>query len=207
MCNNIAPLLTYSNMEANKWIVLYENKDKSGIYRINNMITNKSYIGSSIDISKRFKNYYKSSYINSKRNNSIIYSALLKYNYINFSVDILEYCKSDSLIIREQYYLDFLKPEYNILKIAGNRLGSKHSKEAKANMSVNHVASSPLRKTNHLLATGHRITVINKENNTARLFDSIRAAASNLGTSHNLLLTYINNNKLYKGIYKIIRNT
>ena len=32
---------------------------------------------------------------------------------------------------REQYYLDCLKPEYNILKIAGSSLGFKHSEETK----------------------------------------------------------------------------
>jgi len=38
----------------------------------------------------------------------------------NFKLEILEYCEADRLIIleREQYYIDLLKPEYNILKIA-----------------------------------------------------------------------------------------
>jgi len=35
------------------------------------------------------------------------------------------------LIEREQYYLDNLKPEYNILKIANSRLGSKQSEQLK----------------------------------------------------------------------------
>jgi len=36
---------------------------------------------------------------------SAIYSALLKYGYSNFSLDILEYCEIDALIEREQYYI------------------------------------------------------------------------------------------------------
>lgn len=64
-----------------------------------------------------------------RRNRSRISSALLKYGYSNFSLDVIEYCESDKLISREQYYIDLLKPEYNILKIAGSRLGSKHSPE------------------------------------------------------------------------------
>jgi len=48
---------------------------------------------------------------------SVIYSALLKNGHGSFKLDIIEYCnKAD--IIREQYYLDLLKPEYNILKVA-----------------------------------------------------------------------------------------
>jgi len=38
-------------------------------------------------------------------------------------------------IKREQFYLDSLKPEYNILKIAGSRLGSNHSEQAKLKIS------------------------------------------------------------------------
>jgi len=41
---------------------------------------------------------------------SIIYSALLKHGYVNFSLDILEYCEINVLIEREQYYLNLLKP-------------------------------------------------------------------------------------------------
>ena len=67
---------------------------------------------------------------------SIIYSAILKHGYANFSLDILEYCEIDILIEREQYYLDSLKPEYNILKIANSRLGSKHSEATKIKISI-----------------------------------------------------------------------
>jgi group I intron endonuclease len=46
----------------------------------------------------------------------------------------LEYCDKKETLIREQYYLDLLKPEYNILKKAGSALGFKHSEEAKIKM-------------------------------------------------------------------------
>jgi group I intron endonuclease len=46
---------------------------------------------------------------------SIIARALIKYGYSNFQLDILEYCEPTNCIEREQYYIDLLKPEYNIL--------------------------------------------------------------------------------------------
>jgi len=52
---------------------------------------------------------------------------VLKNGYSNFSLEILEYCAASKCIEREQYYLDHLKPEYNILKVAGSSLGFKHS--------------------------------------------------------------------------------
>lgn len=59
-----------------------------------------------------------------------IYKAWLKYGHSNFSLSILEYCEPDKCIEREQYYIDFFKPEYNILQTAGSSLGYKHSEEA-----------------------------------------------------------------------------
>lgn len=41
------------------------------------------------------------------KSNRPIERALLKYGYLNFT---LEYCDIDSLLEREQYYLDNLKP-------------------------------------------------------------------------------------------------
>lgn len=61
--------------------------------------------------------------------------ALLKYGYSEFRLEILEYCEIDNTLIREDYYLENIKPEYNILKKAGSLLGFKHSEEVRAKMS------------------------------------------------------------------------
>ena len=66
----------------------------------------------------------------------VIYKALLKYGYANFSLEILEYCEPSKCIEREQYYIDLFKPKYNILPTAGSSLGFKHSEESKKKISV-----------------------------------------------------------------------
>jgi group I intron endonuclease len=111
--------------------MLFIKKIKENVVYTVELITDKSYVGSSISLSGRFSNYYSLNYPNNKleKGSSIIYNALLKYGYSNFSLDILEYCKPD--IIREQKYIDILKPEYNILKIAGSRFGIKQTEKAK----------------------------------------------------------------------------
>lgn len=114
--------------------ILKENKGKSGIYMLTNKLSNHIYIGQSIDISKRFKNYFNLSYLKSK-DNYIISRALIKYGYSNFSLTILEYCDKSDLLLREQYYFDKYNPQYNILKIAGSSLGFKHSEETKIKIS------------------------------------------------------------------------
>jgi len=110
--------------------ILNENKSKSGIYMITNKLTKDIYIGQSINISNRFKNYFNLSNIKSK-DSYIMNRALLKYGYSNFSVTILEYCDKSNLLVREKYYLDKLNPHYNSLKIAGSSLNSKYSEETK----------------------------------------------------------------------------
>lgn len=102
---------------------------KTGIYRWTNKATGKFYIGSAINLKNRFINYYNTFYLEKKvkGNNSIIYKSLLKHGYPNFTLDILEYCCIQDLIAREQYYLNNLNPEHNILKTGGSLLGFKHS--------------------------------------------------------------------------------
>ena len=64
-----------------------------------------------------------------------ICNAMLKYGYSNFELEILEYCEVSNLLIREQYYIDNLKPIYNIAKIVGSNLGIKKSKLQRDNIS------------------------------------------------------------------------
>jgi group I intron endonuclease len=52
--------------------------------------------------------------------NMPICKALLKYGYSNFSLDILEFCNKDNLILREKHYFNIYFPEYNILKEPGS---------------------------------------------------------------------------------------
>lgn len=156
--NTIIPLISYTNAEKYKSTILFENK--SGIYRWNNLITGKSYVGSSISLDKRFSIYYSFSSLkrNITKGSSSIYNALLKYGHSKFSLEILEYCKPNLLIKREQHYIDLIKPEYNILKIAGSKLGSKHSEATKVQMSINNTGKNhPFFGKNHSLESRIKI--------------------------------------------------
>jgi group I intron endonuclease len=79
--------------------------------------------------------YYNIKYITRASKSSLICRALLKYGYSKFKLEILEYCEPSILIEREQYYIDLLKPEYNILKVAGSLFGYKHTVESLQKMS------------------------------------------------------------------------
>jgi len=119
------PVKKYINSELNKPNILSENRNKSGIYRWINNNNGNTYVGSAVNLSKRINSYYQEKELN--RNSRPIKDALLKYGHKNFSLEIIEYCEKKDLINREQYYLDKLTPEYNILKQAYSLQGFKHS--------------------------------------------------------------------------------
>jgi hypothetical protein len=78
----------YENILDMKKDILNENDGKSGIYMLTNKITKEIYIGQSINLSNRFKNYLNLSYIKSK-DSFRISKALIKYGYSKFSLTIL----------------------------------------------------------------------------------------------------------------------
>ena len=116
---------------------------KVGIYKIRNIINNNIYIGSSNNIKKRWIKHFSLL----KRNchhSSHLQNAWNKYGEFNFEFSILEECKEDELLLREQYYLDklllaseyikgnnnfFIKNGYNIKPFCESNLGFKHSIE------------------------------------------------------------------------------
>lgn len=141
----IVPGKIYANADVDKLQILQENKGKTGIYRWVHKESGKTYVGSSVNLSRRMRDYFNIIYLESeiKRTKSIIYKSLLKSGYSSFSLEILEYCEPSEVILREQYYLDLLKPEYNILKTAGSTLGYKHSEESMLWEHLDRLNSSP----------------------------------------------------------------
>lgn len=116
------------NAELLKDEILKDNRDRSGVYRWVNNLNGKTYVGSGVNLAKRLGSYYNKNVLN--RNPRPIQNALLKYGHINFTLEILEYCPKTKLLEREQFYLDLLVPDYNILKYAYSLLGFKHSEES-----------------------------------------------------------------------------
>ena len=66
----------------------------------------------------------------------LIYVAILKYGISAFKIEILEYCDESVVRSRETYYIERLKPEYNILQTGGSSLGYKHTEATKKRLSA-----------------------------------------------------------------------
>lgn len=114
--------LTYSELLCDpRW------QRKSGIYRIN--IGDGFYIGSAVLLTKRLTQHFND--LRGARHVNIhLQRAFNKHGWVDF--EIIETVGDVSqLIKREQFYIDALKPRYNIAVTAGSQLGFRHSKESR----------------------------------------------------------------------------
>lgn len=109
---------------------------KAHIYKIENLINSHIYVGSSFEVEARKTKHF---YLLDKGNHHSIHlqRAYNKYGKENFKFEILEELNNVSIeevLLKEQFYLDSLNPEYNICKIAGSCIGVKRSKESRDKM-------------------------------------------------------------------------
>ena len=91
---------------------------KSGIYKIENKVNGKVYVGSSCNIKERWQKH-RALLRYGKHQNSHLQAAWSKYGEDNFVFSIIELCPIDQLLSREQYFIDCLSPAYNQTTIAG----------------------------------------------------------------------------------------
>jgi group I intron endonuclease len=111
----------------------------AGVYIITNKLNGHQYVGSSANIQNRWQHH--TNRLNKNNHHSThLQNAWNKYGSNAFEFGILEVCSGikETLLEREQFYLDSVKPVYNISPTAGSSLGIKHSLQARANMSEAH---------------------------------------------------------------------
>lgn len=229
LLNNNLPII-YESADKNKIQILKENKNLVGIYLWTHKESGNKYVGSAVDLSKRITQYFSIKYLD-KNKTMRICNALAYYGYSAFSLTILEYIdisdlskkEAHKLILeREQFYIDKLKPEYNINPVAGSRLGTLHSEESILKMSeiqksINRTGvnnpmygkigdSHPTFGLSHSIASRAKISfakgtiiyVYDTQSLLVNTFYSANKAAEFFNCSHTTILRYAKNNKLFK---------
>ena len=128
-------IATQRNKQINSGAEQTDTKYKSGVYCWINLLDGKYYIGSSLNLNNKINDYFQDWYYKD-RTNVIIVRAILKYGLGNFALLILDCLRSfaasnekENTLVKEQFWLDKLKPDYNILTQADNSTGFKHSTE------------------------------------------------------------------------------
>lgn len=100
----------------------------TGIYKIQNNINNKIYIGQSKNIEKRLKDHKnRANDTNSNEYNRHLYRSMRKYGIENFSFEIIEECNVDELNEKERYWIEYYNSFFNgyNLTFGGDSSGSE----------------------------------------------------------------------------------
>jgi group I intron endonuclease len=230
--NNLNLVKIYNNLKEDRIQILKDQKDKSGVYCLVNNINGHKYVGSSINLSSRMKNYLNNTYLKNKNNSNMpIVKALLKYDQFNFSVWILEYVEPEFLSIRETFYIIFLMPYYNVLKQGYSSLGYKQTEETKkllSKLAKNRTHSektkvlisralvgenNPFYNKNHSTETKIRIIeaksaypvyIYNSFKKLLAIFPSVGTLAKLIKSNHKTLVNVIKEEILFRGEWYLL---
>ncbi len=118
----------------------------SGIYKIQSIIKpERIYIGSSSNVTRRWSGHLCRLRKDAHRSPKL-QRHYLKYGESDLLFSLILECNEGEIIKKEQYYIDFHKPYFNISPLAGSTRGVKLSEEARANMSMAHKGHVPWNK-------------------------------------------------------------
>ncbi|HQS15017.1 MAG: hypothetical protein B7Y08_25495 [Rhodospirillales bacterium 24-66-33] len=110
----------------------------SGIYEIVNLANGKRYIGSAVNLRRRWSAHRGAL----KAGNHVNIHLQRSWNARGaqaFVFAVVEYCDRADLIRREQHHIDALRPEYNLCPRAGSTLGVRRSAEQLLRASAAHL--------------------------------------------------------------------
>lgn len=228
----IKPIKIYSNFKVNKQYVQKDQKYKTGVYCIVNLVNGNIYIGSSVNFALRMTNYLNTTLLkNRKINNMPIIQALLKYGHENCAVLIVEYVDIENLSVRETYYIIHLLPYYNILKKGYSSIGYKqaearkqmlselakirtHSDKTKALISRALVGdNNPFYNKNHSVESkliiieaksAYPVYIYNSLKILLVIFPSINTLAKLINSNHSTIVNYIKKEILFRGEWYLL---
>lgn len=224
---SLKPIKVYNSLKEDRVNILKEQRDKSGVYCLMNKINGHAYVGSSINLSSRMRNYLNNTFLKSKSNvNMPIVKALLKYDQSNFALLILEYVEPEYITVRETFYITHVMPYYNVLKQGYSSLGYIHTEETKKLLSELAKNRTHTDKTKALIAralTGENNPFYNKshsieskvrmiEANSAYsvyvynsfkellvIFPSVKTLAKLIKSNHSTLVNIIQQQTIFRG--------
>ena len=136
-------LVSSINTEVN-WLadifgrVIVAREKISGVYEIRNKLNGHRYIGSAVNIYRRFT-YHKTHLNRMEHHSQYLQRAWNSYGESMFEFNILLLCNPDMCVYYEQLCLDNLGSEYNMCPTASNLLGYSHTAETRSKMSKSHM--------------------------------------------------------------------
>ena len=164
------------------------------VYLVTNKINGKIYVGSAKNFYVRFKSYH--SIHRTKKGRRLVEVAMQKWGIENFTFSILEEVSDiTQLIVREQHYIDTLKPfdtvGYNICPTAGSSLGRKLSDATRLKIAASHKGKG-----------GRAVVQIDpRSNKVVAEYHSVSSAAMKIGVGNTAISRVCRGKRLISGGY------
>lgn len=180
--NFLTKLLNNMDEQNFKFNYVFQGQDctlSTGVYKIT--IQNHVYIGSAaISFRKRW-GQHQLDFIRDIHHSRFAQNAFNKYGIATF--EIMELCPRELCIEREQWWIDTLKPDLNIQKIADSALGVKRTEETKRKCREAHLGK---RLSEEAIAkrTAKQVKTIYQydlDGNLIKEWDSVKQAGEALG--------------------------
>lgn len=132
-----------------------------GIYKITNKINNKSYIGQSVNISKRWKAHL---YYKKNKKNHPLYDSMNKYGLENFKFEVIEECSISYLNIKEIYYIEKYKSFISGFNLeAGGQANKTTSMETRLKQSKAKIGKKLSTETRKKMSESAKVKVFSEE--------------------------------------------
>jgi len=157
----------------------------SGIYCIINISNNKRYIGSSKNLYQRLLKH-RSLLRGNKHDNRYLQNAWNKHKEDLFEFFIIEFCNEDILELREQFFINTLKPEYNITLIVERNILSKESRLLQSATRKKRIASGEIK------LYGKEIFKYDLRGNFVRGYENIKKACEDTGIHQSTMCRFLN---------------
>jgi group I intron endonuclease len=143
-------------------VISISNHKGGGVYKIQSIIKpERCYIGSTINIGSRLKTHFKALRNNLHHSNKL-QNHYNKYGAEDLQLFILLECNKENILKEEQYFINSLRPYFNICRVAGSPLGVKRSEETKKKLSeLNKGITSGFKGKQHSEEVKQRLRKVN----------------------------------------------
>jgi group I intron endonuclease len=109
---------------------------QAGVYAIENTADGKLYVGSVVRGFERRWRQHRSGLRAVRHHSRYLQRAWNKHGETTFRFAILEICPAELCVEREQWWIDLLRPAYNMSPTAGSPLGVKHTLATRTKVSA-----------------------------------------------------------------------
>jgi hypothetical protein len=168
-----------------------------GIYAITNNKSKKVYIGSSVSVYYRTRRHLCDLRKN-RHKNSHLQNSFNKHGEKCFSIVKIDVCKEDRLLYLEKYYIDVLKPKYNIQLNPIRQIKTPEMRVKISNSLKNGYRNGTIKPTKQ-----SKVSVYNSDGSFLVEFNSIKECIETLKLSKTRVHQVLNKKQAHTKGYQI----